>query len=187
MICLTRRDAGLRSHRPISHKPVMPASERASSSSSGISSSLRMERPYFRDSWSSQTEAFLAMRTREDIQSTSGLKFSGSGSSGRGPAGPPKRASDSSTESAPRPGAREGPGPPPGFSSSRRRSSPPTTRGSGRPRTALHRARMYSSCPLSEWGEARTGSLRTSMRFRRSGPNGGWVSKNSRRPERMRR
>ena len=53
--CLMRCDAWLRSHNPMSQRPVKPQSRSWSSSSSGMPSSVRMARPYLRDSWSSQT------------------------------------------------------------------------------------------------------------------------------------
>ena len=50
-----RREAGLRSHSPISHRAVKPREARRSSSSSGTWSRVCRCRPQARDSWCSHT------------------------------------------------------------------------------------------------------------------------------------
>ncbi len=73
---LISREAGLRSQSPISQSAVKPRRESRSSSSSGTWSSRRISRPYARESWSSQTSAFLAIMTVRGIQSASVLNAS---------------------------------------------------------------------------------------------------------------
>ena len=53
--CLMRWDARLRSQSPINQSPPNPQRASRSSSSSGISSSRPIGRPYAFESWSSQT------------------------------------------------------------------------------------------------------------------------------------
>ena len=64
----------------MSQSPLIPRPAIASSSSSGIASSVRISRPYARDSWSSQTYVLFAARTRRGIHSRSVLNRSGSAS-----------------------------------------------------------------------------------------------------------
>ena len=70
------REAGLRSHTPISQRAVNPRRAIVSSSPSGTWSSRPMGRPYARESCSSQTSVFFAIITTRGIQSRSALKAS---------------------------------------------------------------------------------------------------------------
>ena len=150
-----------RSHSPMSQRPVTPHRASVSSSSSGIASSVRMSRPYARDSWSSQTYVLLAMSTTRGIQAESDEKASGSsalpsfGTSPRLGPPPPKRRWSARSSSAMTPSAR---------------SIRAMSAASASPRMPDHCSRMYRSCPASEVGEWRAGARSSSMSDWPSGP-----------------
>ncbi len=69
-------DARLRSHTPISHSEFNPRSASVCHSSSGISSSRAMRRPYCLLSCASHTYVLFAISTVLGIHAVSGLNFS---------------------------------------------------------------------------------------------------------------
>ena len=171
--CLISREAGLRSQMPMSHRPVKPRDRSSSSSSSGTWSRRPMPRPYWRESWASQTYVDFATRTSSAIQSRSSLKASGSSAEPAKPARAPGRASPPS--GGPRRWRRKASR----SASSRSRSwRSMATRSAGSSQPA-HASRTQRSCAASECGATRAGSRRRWSSGRagavrsRSGSSGG--------------
>src|SRR5664280_1275908 len=165
-----RWDARLRSQSPISQSPPNPQRASRSSSSSGISSSRPIGRPYAFDSWSSQTYVLLAMRTARGIHASSSEKRSGStssspksgGSAAAPPPGPPwkriQRARSSSAAMS--------------IPMTSRSSSAPNRSPSAAARNAPQLARIQRSWPPRLFGSATAGARSIVTRSWLCGPNG---------------